>query len=533
MPVDNSPAQSAQSLLNGIDYAALIGGPLQAAIKAQAMAANSTWEFIQQVGLNTDKDGNRSAINVTFMYQRDGEMVKLIVPLLTIVPVPLIVIDEVSIDFTANINASASSTTEDTKSEDIGGELEAEGKIGWGPFSLSARMKASYSSKQSSKATQDSRYSVEYTQVVKVHATQADMPAGLSTVLNILSSAATGGSKSGQLTVSPAVATVDPANPNAMQMIEIRTVDANGLNVATDVTIAVASRFKGCFQFYDVLSGVELKWTDGTDLQTLLVKTNGRGRIALNLGPGATPVPATPPLPVFRISATIKGDKEPQEVMLPVRVLLAAGKASLSVSPSPLSLPNGDGAEITIKGTNPDGTPAAGEVKLSGVETTILTYPPTVTLQQGEAKARLKWAGSDRPPQTLKLEGAFGGQRVDTSLEVKPQSQSLHLNAPQPSVAVPGLNAMPVSTTQAWTVLMQGHEGRRQPVRVLYDPGSVNVRHAGKPISSGDTLPLDERGMARLEFEVASSAVSGQSEVVLETVVEGNPVRKTIPVQIS
>jgi hypothetical protein len=57
MPVDNSPAQSAQSLLNGIDYAALIGGPLQAAIKAQAMAANSTWEFIQQVGLNTDKDG--------------------------------------------------------------------------------------------------------------------------------------------------------------------------------------------------------------------------------------------------------------------------------------------------------------------------------------------------------------------------------------------------------------------------------------------------------------------------------------------
>jgi hypothetical protein len=110
------------------------------------------------------------------MYQRDGEMVKLIVPLLTIVPVPLIVIDEVSIDFTANINASASSTTEDAKSEDIGGELEAEGKIGWGPFSLSAWMKASYSSKQSSKATQDSRYSVEYTQVVKVHATRRTCP---------------------------------------------------------------------------------------------------------------------------------------------------------------------------------------------------------------------------------------------------------------------------------------------------------------------------------------------------------------------
>lgn len=231
MPVDNSAAQSAQSLLNGIDYSALIGGPLQAAIKAQAMAAQSTYEFIDRVGLSTDKDGVKQAVNVTFLYQKDGEMVKLIVPLLTIVPVPLILVDEVTIQFKANINASASSTTENSSSEAIAGELSAQGKIGWGPFSLSAQMKASYSSKKDSKATQDSRYSVEYTQDVFVHASQAGVPAGLATVLNILSSAATGASRDGDMKVSPTLSTVSSGDPRQKQVLQVQLLNSNGLLV--------------------------------------------------------------------------------------------------------------------------------------------------------------------------------------------------------------------------------------------------------------------------------------------------------------
>ncbi|OWV02408.1 hypothetical protein B7994_00800 [Fibrobacter sp. UWR2] len=178
-------------MLNGIDYSALIGGPLQAAITAQAMAAKSTWEFIQQVGLNTNADGNKEAVNVTFTYQKDGNLTTMIVPILTIVPIPMIVIDKVQIDFKASINASSSQCTENSESTalDVGGEAKA--KLGWGPFSLSITAKANYSSKKDSKATSESRYSVEYTQDVSVHATQADVPAGLATVLNILTMAAT------------------------------------------------------------------------------------------------------------------------------------------------------------------------------------------------------------------------------------------------------------------------------------------------------------------------------------------------------
>jgi hypothetical protein len=47
-------------------------------------------------------------------------------------------------------------------------------------------MSASISSKKDSSATRDSRYSVEYTMDINVHAVQDDIPAGLAKVLGLL-----------------------------------------------------------------------------------------------------------------------------------------------------------------------------------------------------------------------------------------------------------------------------------------------------------------------------------------------------------
>ena len=51
---------------------------------------------------------------------------------------------------------------------------------------MNADMNASYSSKKDSKATSDSKYSVEYTMDVAVKAGQDSMPAGLSKILELL-----------------------------------------------------------------------------------------------------------------------------------------------------------------------------------------------------------------------------------------------------------------------------------------------------------------------------------------------------------
>ncbi len=284
MAVDSTPATTVQNMLNGIDYSALIGGPLQAAITAQAMAAKSSWEFIQQVGLRENKNGETEAVNVAFLYQSKGTLVKLIVPILTIVPIPMIVIDNINIEFKASLNASSSECTENSSSEALDAGGEASAKLGWGPFSLEVKAKANYSSKKDSKATQDSRYSVEYTQDVSIHATQADMPDGLSTVLGILSKSVTsnGGAKG---CIEPDKKAITPNNQES-EIVSITVKDKDGviipettLDMHVDFGTATGGAQSdnlliafGHFQTACTLPDSSLTLEDGVDVLTFKAK---------------------------------------------------------------------------------------------------------------------------------------------------------------------------------------------------------------------------------------------------------------------
>lgn len=166
MAIDSTPSQVATSALQAIPFGSIIGAPLKACIEAQAMAAQTSWQFIQEVGLNTDPEtGKKEAVNVTFEFLQNGRMAQLNVPLLTIVPIPYIAIHDIDINFKAN-------------------------------------MKANYSSKKDSKATQSSQYSVEYTMDVAVKAGQDSMPAGLAKVLELLGSSLDVSDPDGTLEVS-------------------------------------------------------------------------------------------------------------------------------------------------------------------------------------------------------------------------------------------------------------------------------------------------------------------------------------------
>ena len=121
--------------LTNLPFHNIIGGPLEAAIKAQAMAANTTVEFIKAVGfkplkkkdaggnevIDPDKDdpsivgNNDSEIGdiryVNFSYAKknlDGSKAEgfMKVPILTIVPIPMLRIEEMTIDFTTKITES-------------------------------------------------------------------------------------------------------------------------------------------------------------------------------------------------------------------------------------------------------------------------------------------------------------------------------------------------------------------------------------------------------------------------------------------
>ncbi|NES90642.1 DUF2589 domain-containing protein [Okeania sp. SIO2B9] len=200
--IDTTPSKVATTALQGIPFSSLIGGPLDAAVNAQIQSAKGTIDFIQNVGMTGPPD-NRKAIQVEFIYYADGREAKLIVPLLTILPIPYLAVDSVDINFKASINASSSTYAETSTQEEAQAGGSAEASFGWGPVSAKASFDASYSSKKDSKATQESKYSVEYTMDLHVHAGQEDMPAGLAKVLNILGDSITPSANKPTIQVAP------------------------------------------------------------------------------------------------------------------------------------------------------------------------------------------------------------------------------------------------------------------------------------------------------------------------------------------
>ena len=184
----NSSTENTIAALNNLPFEDIIGGPLNACIKAQAEAAISTVNFIQSVGMTTDSEGKTQAIYVVFSYIQNGRRVNISVPLLTIVPIPYIAISDISIDFKAAISAVETTNDEDQDSIETAEEREASVKKGggWLTKKRTAKMKSSISTKRDSKSTRESSYSIEATLDVSVRAGAESIPAGLSKVLELL-----------------------------------------------------------------------------------------------------------------------------------------------------------------------------------------------------------------------------------------------------------------------------------------------------------------------------------------------------------
>lgn len=168
--------------LSAIPFGALIGGPMTAAIEAQSKAALASVDFIRAVGF--DEDGN--ILNVVFKYKagtEDDDVQELQVPLLTIVPIPFLRIDNMDINFKASLSQSTETTDQTTNVTEKEAKISAGAKY----WFVNAQMSASVSSKKDTTSSRDSRYAVEYTMDINVHAVQDDMPGGMAKVLNLLS----------------------------------------------------------------------------------------------------------------------------------------------------------------------------------------------------------------------------------------------------------------------------------------------------------------------------------------------------------
>lgn len=236
--------------MGNTDLATIIATPLNAAINAQYAAAKKTLECINEFGV---KNGALSVVSFTFF--KNGKKAKLTIPLLTLVPINNMRINEMTYNFKLAIktssqlnmvtgaqtgfNAYGGSKVEDAlaamnpdktetkppKSE-AGTEKTPKTENSDAPapnppktdapaktkpsdtdaikksVKLEPTFGVSFSSKKDSKATQDSKYSVETSMDVTIKVGPEDMPGGISKMLEILNDSIEVFNPNGELTVS-------------------------------------------------------------------------------------------------------------------------------------------------------------------------------------------------------------------------------------------------------------------------------------------------------------------------------------------
>lgn len=180
--------------LAAIDFADIIGGPLIAVINAQAKAAHVTTNFIQQIAFAPSTAGggtpgqSQQLQTVSFDFSQMlgtsasnfGNMTTIRVPLLTLLPIPYIRVDSMTIDFNVNLhNTSTVALSNDFTFNSTTSSSES-GFFGLGPsvsFQASVTDRNTYQNDQLT----DDTYSLHVT----VHAVQDQMPGGMSQILSI------------------------------------------------------------------------------------------------------------------------------------------------------------------------------------------------------------------------------------------------------------------------------------------------------------------------------------------------------------
>lgn len=162
LPVDNQ-----ESLLQELDFNRILGAPLSACVNAQEEAAQATLQYLNEVVFTQtgDDDSCLEPVTVSFYFESAGQVHRIVMPLLLIVPVPYLQIDRVDLTFQATVTESR--MNHDTRK-----------------LSLKAKYSAPGDSAEVSKETK-AEYMNKRCIDINLSVTSADMPMGISKLLEI------------------------------------------------------------------------------------------------------------------------------------------------------------------------------------------------------------------------------------------------------------------------------------------------------------------------------------------------------------
>lgn len=165
----------------------LIAGPLIATIEADSLSAQKYLDYLLRIAFEsydpvTGKTGKLRMLTFTYLGQDVNGSCKQTVniPVLTLVPLPLLQVQEADFDFDIKILDALSQTSEEKFSLEEGKGIRA-------PQEESGfKLRVSLAPKQGEQsATSSVQQSLSANMKIKVKMRQADMPAGLSNLLHL------------------------------------------------------------------------------------------------------------------------------------------------------------------------------------------------------------------------------------------------------------------------------------------------------------------------------------------------------------
>lgn len=187
---------------SGLPLDSLIAGPLNAASNANNAMALTQTKFLLDTCFKKEKDKENYEPIMIQMSLTRGILTpddtkgttdvkqfttEFNLPLLTIIPINSLAVDDVDIKFEMEVKSSFGEDTSAKQSSDSKAAGSFEAKVGFGCFS--AKVQGSVSSSSHSESSKDTHYeksnSAKYT--ISVHAGQLPLPQGVTTIIDAFS----------------------------------------------------------------------------------------------------------------------------------------------------------------------------------------------------------------------------------------------------------------------------------------------------------------------------------------------------------
>ena len=161
----NKLADAANSPLEDLTFENIIAGPLIACVDAQHEASMVAYDYLMSLGFRKDSKNlaDYEPVPLTFYFVREGITSKLTLPLLSVVPVPYLLIGHVDLHYQATVTACDNNKTTVRYNSPT-----------------SRRIKDQRNTEQ--KNTLTAREAID----INLRATTTDMPAGLAKLMDIL-----------------------------------------------------------------------------------------------------------------------------------------------------------------------------------------------------------------------------------------------------------------------------------------------------------------------------------------------------------